>query len=77
MNIEIDHRIILRELSPAIISEYLENTYGYRVEDDWSRRNYGYKYVVEDFWHGDFDIKKFIEAIGPLGVEKVKEALNE
>jgi len=77
MNIEIDSIKVLKELHPSTISEYLEDFYGYRVESDGSKRDYNYEHVAEDLWHGDFSIKKFLKAIGPSGVERVKEALNE
>lgn len=77
MDAEIDSIKVLKEIHPSIISEYLEHFYGYRVEDDWSKRYYKYEHVAEDFWHGEFDIKKFLKAIGPSGVERVKEVLNE
>lgn len=68
---------VLKKLHPDTIASYLNMYYGYRVvEEEFSKRNYNYDYIAEDLWHGDFDLKKFLDAIGSDGVQKIKKVLN-
>jgi len=76
MDIDTDPNKVLRKLGLHVIENYLESYYGLRIEDEFDKRSYNYTHIAEDFWHGDFNVEELLKALGPLGVDKIKAALN-
>ncbi len=82
--------IILQDMDQDEILRYLELYHNFEWEDpdqfqyavneavsDALGTGYDYEDMAASFWHGDFDLEKFISAMGTGGLERVKLVVDQ